>query len=165
MKKAVAAIAFAALLTGTGMAKAQDGTPYLDGGDPEAGKSLSQTCAACHGPDGNSPNAQWPNIAGQHASYTYKQLMDFKKGEERANAQMAGMVANLSEQDMRDLAAFYANQPQKTMGASNEDGGRRSISAGSRTRAWPHASHATGRAAAAIQPPSIPMSAASTHSI
>jgi cytochrome c553 len=47
--------------------------------------------------------------------------MDFKKGEERANAQMAGMVANLSEQDMRDLAAFYANQPQKTMGASNEE--------------------------------------------
>lgn len=121
MKKAVTAIALAALLTGIGTARAQDGTPYLDGGDPEAGKSLSQTCAACHGPDGNSPNAQWPNIAGQHAAYTYKQLMDFKKGEERANAQMAGMVANLSEQDMRDLAAFYANQPQKTMGASNEE--------------------------------------------
>ena len=121
MKKAVTAIAFAALLIGMGSAHAQDSTPFLEGGDPEAGKSLSQTCAACHGPDGNSPQAQWPNIAGQHASYTYKQLMDFKAGDERANAQMTGMVAGLSKEDMRDLAAYYANQPQKTMGASDED--------------------------------------------
>jgi|AntDeeMetagen192_2_1112575.scaffolds.fasta_scaffold15688_1 cytochrome c553 len=120
MKKVVTAIAFAALLAGTATAQAQDGTPYLDGGNPEAGDSLSQTCAACHGPDGNSPNAQWPNIAGQHASYTFKQLKNFKAGEDRANAQMTGMVAGLSEQDMRDLAAYYANQPQKTMGASDE---------------------------------------------
>lgn len=121
MKKAVTAIAFAALLAGMGTAQAQDGTPYLDGGDPDAGESLSQTCAACHGPDGNSPQAQWPNIAGQHAGYTYKQLKDFKAGEERSNAQMTGMVADLSEEDMRDLAAYYASQPQKTMGASDED--------------------------------------------
>lgn len=121
MKKAVTAIAFAALLTGMGTAQAENGTPFLDGGDPEAGESLSQTCAACHGPNGNSPNPQWPNIAGQHASYIYKQLKDFKAGEERSNAQMTGMVANLRDQDMRDLAAFYATQPQKTMGASNEE--------------------------------------------
>ncbi len=121
MKKAVTAIAFAALLAGPATAQAEDGTPYLDGGDPEAGESLSQPCAACHGPDGNSPQAQWPNIAGQHASYTYQQLKDFKAGEERSNAQMTGMVADLSDEDMRDLAAYYANQPQKTMGASDED--------------------------------------------
>lgn len=121
MKKAVAAIAFTVLLTGASVAQANDGTPHMDGGDPEKGESLSQTCVACHGPNGNSPNAQWPNIAGQHAGYTYKQLKNFKSGEERANAQMTGMVAGLSEQDMRDLAAYYAQKPQKTMGASDED--------------------------------------------
>ena len=121
MKKVVTAIAFAALLTGSATAQAQGGTPYLDGGDPQAGESLSQTCAACHGPNGNSPQGQWPNIAGQHAGYLYKQLRNFKAGDERANAQMTGMVAGLSEKDMRDLAAYYADQPQKTMGASSEE--------------------------------------------
>lgn len=121
MKKAVTAIAFALLLAGTATAQAEDGTPYLDGGDPESGESLSQTCTACHGPDGNSPEAQWPNIAGQHASYTFKQLKDFKAGEERSNSQMAGIVADLSEEEMRDLAAYYAEQPQKTMGAADEE--------------------------------------------
>ena len=120
MKKAVTAIAFAGLLAGASGAPAADETPNMRGGDPEAGQSLSQTCVACHGPKGNSPNGQWPNIAGQHAGYTYKQLMDFKAGDERQNAQMTGMVANLSEEDMRDLAAYYATQPQKTMGASDE---------------------------------------------
>jgi cytochrome c553 len=118
MKKAVTAIAFAALLTAGASAQAEDGTPYLDGGDPEAGESLSQTCAACHGPDGNSPQAQWPNIAGQHASYTFQQLKDFKAGEGRSNAQMTGMVADLSEEDMRDLAAYYAKQDGDLNGPS-----------------------------------------------
>jgi cytochrome c553 len=118
MKKVLTAVALAASLTGG--AQAADETPLMEGGDPEKGKALSQTCMACHGPDGNSPNGQWPNIAGQHAAYTYKQLRNFKDGEERYNAQMAGMVANLSEEDMRDLAAYYATQPQKTMGAADE---------------------------------------------
>lgn len=120
MKKAVTAIAFAALLTGATTAVADD-PALMAGGDPESGESLSQTCVACHGPDGNSPNAQWPNIAGQHAGYTFRQLRHFKAGEDRANAQMAGIVADLGEQEMRDLAAYYASQPQKTMGASDED--------------------------------------------
>lgn len=120
MKKALTALAFVASLGGAGIAPAADETPLMNGGDPEKGKALSQTCMACHGPKGNSPNPQWPNIAGQHAGYLYKQLQDFKRGEERNNAQMTGMVANLSKEDMRDLAAYYANQPQKTMGATDE---------------------------------------------
>lgn len=91
------------------------------GGDPEAGQALSATCVSCHGPDGNSPQGIWPNLAGQHAGYLYQQLQDFKAGEERLNAQMTGMVAGLDEQDMRDLAAFYAGQPHKVMGAEDED--------------------------------------------
>ena len=80
--------------------------------DAEAGKAKSTVCAACHGADGNSSNPVWPSLAGQHANYIYKQLMDFKKGD-RVNAQMTGMVANLSEADMRDLAAFYESQAPK----------------------------------------------------
>ncbi len=95
-------------------------------GNIEAGKAKSVTCAACHGPDGNSPTDMYPKIAGQHAGYIFKQLKEFKLGastggkEGRNNAVMAGMVAALSEQDMRDLAAYYASQTMKA-GSTPED--------------------------------------------
>ena len=60
------------------------------------------TCAACHGADGNSINPEWPNLAGQHASYIAQQLKLFKEGT-RQNASMAPMVANLSSEDMQAL--------------------------------------------------------------
>lgn len=84
--------------------------PVLGAGDVAAGKAKSAACAACHGPDGNSTNLEWPKLAGQHAAYVAKQLADFKAGEQRSNAVMAGIVAGLSEQDMLDLAAYYAIQ-------------------------------------------------------
>lgn len=95
-------------------------------GDAEAGKAKSVTCAACHGPDGNSPTDMYPKIAGQHAGYIYKQLKEFKAGmtsggkEGRNNAVMGGMVAALSDQDMKDLAVFYASQTMKS-GTTPED--------------------------------------------
>jgi cytochrome c553 len=76
-------------------------------GDAAAGKTKSAPCAACHGADGNSVNPEWPKLAGQHADYIYKQLVEFKSGD-RQNALMAGQVAALSDQDMADLAAYYA---------------------------------------------------------
>lgn len=76
-------------------------------GDPQAGKAKAGVCAACHGADGNSNSPQWPNLAGQHADYLYAQLKHFKSGE-RQNAIMAGQVANLSDQDMQDLAAYFS---------------------------------------------------------
>jgi len=80
--------------------------------DVEAGKAKSVVCAACHGADGNSTNTIWPSLAGQHASYINKQLMDFKEGR-RIDSTMNGMVAALSEEDMKDLAAYYeAQRPQ-----------------------------------------------------
>ncbi|WP_019571575.1 MULTISPECIES: cytochrome c [unclassified Thioalkalivibrio] len=78
-------------------------------GDPQRGQELSQSCAACHQADGNSVNPEWPKLAGQHPKYTTKQLQDYKS-ERRVNSLMLGQVANLDEQDMRDLAAFYAEQ-------------------------------------------------------
>ncbi len=78
-------------------------------GDAEAGRAKSTTCVACHGTDGNSVNPAWPNIAGQHANYIVAQLKAYKDGT-RVDPLMAGMVAGLSEQDMKDLGAFYAAQ-------------------------------------------------------
>lgn len=78
-------------------------------GNIDAGKALSVTCTACHGEDGNSPSDLYPKIAGQHSSYLEKQLQQFKSGE-RKDPIMAGMVATLSEQDMKDLSAYFASQ-------------------------------------------------------
>ncbi len=90
----------------------------LQAGDPARGQELSQACAACHGSDGNSVNPEWPKLAGQHESYIHKQLMDYKSGR-RENALMVGQVANLDDQDMRDLGAFYARQ-QISPGTADE---------------------------------------------
>ncbi|MDQ2070631.1 c-type cytochrome [Natronospira bacteriovora] len=70
-------------------------------------------CAACHGSDGNSPEGMQPPspiLAGQYADYLYQSLRQYKDGT-RTSAVMAGQVQNLSDRDMRDLAAFYASQP------------------------------------------------------
>jgi|TARA_R100001143_G_scaffold5797_1_gene8497 cytochrome c553 len=89
-------------------------TPFaLAEGDPEAGKEKAQVCAACHGPDGNSPSGQYPSLAGQGEPYLIKQLKAYKSGA-RENAIMQGQAANLSEQDMQDLAAFFAEQTVQT---------------------------------------------------
>ena len=79
-------------------------------GNPEAGKEKSRTCAACHGPDGNSPAGDFPKLAGQHYDYLVKSLKDYKSGA-RKNAIMSPQVANLTQRDFEDIAAFYAQQP------------------------------------------------------
>ncbi|WP_018861024.1 MULTISPECIES: cytochrome c [unclassified Thioalkalivibrio] len=89
-------------------------------GDPQRGQGISQSCAACHGADGNSTNPEWPKLAGQHPKYIVKQLRDFKEGETRSDSLMAGEVADLDEQDMRDLAAFYAEQSGTTETADED---------------------------------------------
>lgn len=68
-------------------------------------------CSACHGPNGNSTNPVWPNIAGQHSSYLDKQLHDYKQGTTRKDPTMAAIVANLSDMDMSELARYYSTQP------------------------------------------------------
>ena len=77
--------------------------------DPEAGKEKSRTCAACHGPDGNSATGDFPRLAGQHDDYLVKALKDYKSGK-RKNAIMAPQVANLTQRDFDDLAAYYSHQ-------------------------------------------------------
>lgn len=88
-------------------------------GSADAGKTKAAACAGCHGPDGNSPADMWPKIAGQVPEYIVKQLQDFKAGR-RSNDQMSPMAQSLSDQDIRDLAAFYAAQRAKA-GAGQPD--------------------------------------------
>jgi len=79
-------------------------------GDADSGKLKSQACAACHGPDGNSPTSpDFPRLAGQHYDYLLKSLRDYKSGA-RKNAIMGGQVGGLNSQDMADLAAYYSSR-------------------------------------------------------
>ena len=98
-----------AVFAGPALAQAPDAA--------KAQKTAAQVCAACHAADGNSIGPANPKIAGQHPEYLYKQMANFKpqggKKAERDNAVMAGMVANLSDADLKGLAAFYAGQKLK----------------------------------------------------
>lgn len=75
--------------------------------DIEAGKAKSATCAACHGANGISVIPNYPNLAGQKELYLYEQLKTFKSGE-RKNPIMAPMAAMLTDEDMKNIAAYYA---------------------------------------------------------
>jgi cytochrome c553 len=83
--------------------------PWSALADEAAGKEKAAICAACHGADGNSVNPVWPNLAGQTARYIYLQLKDFKEGR-RKDPLMSPMAANLSREDMLDLAAYFSSQ-------------------------------------------------------
>lgn len=80
------------------------------GGDAENGQKLAATCAACHGADGNpTDDIGNPKLAGQYESYLVRALTDYRSGS-RQQAIMAGFAAALSDQDIRDLAAWFASQ-------------------------------------------------------
>lgn len=79
------------------------------GGDAEAGKAASATCAACHGADGNSTIPTNPKLAGQYESYLVQALKAYRSGE-RKNPIMSGFAAGLSDQQIADLAAYFSSQ-------------------------------------------------------
>ncbi len=78
-------------------------------GNPAAGKEKAEVCAGCHGEDGNSSAPIFPKIAGQHASYIAKQLHDFKS-QKRGDPTMSALSEPLTDADIDDLAAYYAQQ-------------------------------------------------------
>jgi cytochrome c553 len=99
-----------ALLSAAPLAWAQDAKPDpFTGGNAQAGAGKAAVCGACHGPAGNSSNPEWPKLAGQHASYVYGQLKVLKS-KARPSPVMGPQAAALSDQDMRDLAAYFAAQ-------------------------------------------------------
>jgi len=79
------------------------------GGDAANGEALAATCAACHGSDGNSTIETNPKLAGQYESYLIRALQDYRSGA-RDSAIMAGFATALSDQDIRDLAAWFSSQ-------------------------------------------------------
>ena len=80
--------------------------------DIEAGKAKAATCIACHGKAGISPNPLWPNLAGQKELYLKNQIVAFRDGV-RKNVMMAPMVANLTDEDAANLAAYYSQLVQQ----------------------------------------------------
>jgi len=109
------AVALAAAMLAASLASGQDKAPAIAG----------QVCAACHAADGNSVAPANPKIAGQFVEYLNKQLRDFKaqagKTPARQSAVMNGMVANLSDADMKSLAAYYAGQSLKPSAAADKE--------------------------------------------
>lgn len=86
--------------------------PALNG-DPEKGKAIAtETCAGCHGADGNSETTTFPKLAGQHALYLLKELQAYKV-EHRISEIMMPVTSPLSEQDMINLALYYSSQKPK----------------------------------------------------
>ena len=85
----------------TGMAQAA--------GDAKAGQAKAAMCGACHGADGNSAAPNFPKLAGQGERYLLKQMNDIKSGN-RNILEMTGLLTNMSEQDMADIAAYFASQ-------------------------------------------------------
>ncbi len=81
-------------------------------GNAAHGKALNKDCVDCHGAAGNIDTPEVPDLAGQNPLYTFKQLADYK-AKLRASDVMNDAVADLSERDMADLAAFYAAQPAR----------------------------------------------------
>jgi cytochrome c553 len=94
-------------------------------GDAQAGQALSAVCSACHGTNGVGIAPNFPNLAGQSATYLYVQLRTFKDGE-RSDPVMGAMVASIGDIDMRNLAAYYASLPANaaTQGASASRGAK-----------------------------------------
>jgi cytochrome c553 len=110
MKKAATPLSLptllsALLLVGPAAALAQDAT---------AGRAKAEACAACHGSDGNSTDGTFPSLAGQTARYIYLELKDYKEGR-RKDPSMDPFAADLTRQDMLDLAAFYAAQKPRAL--------------------------------------------------
>ncbi|MCW8195525.1 cytochrome c4 [Proteobacteria bacterium 005FR1] len=89
-------------------------------GNAEAGAEKTAVCSACHGQDGNSGVPTYPKLAGLGEQYLYKQLGEIKSGE-RVVPEMTGMLAGLSDQDLQDIAAYYADQEMQLSGAQEAE--------------------------------------------
>lgn len=106
MKRVLLALALSAPLAVMATEAAKD--PLVKG-DAVAGEAKAATCVACHGPAGNSAAPTFPKLAGQSSKYLYEQMAAFKSGK-RNNPVMAPQAAGLSDQDMRNISAYFAAQ-------------------------------------------------------
>lgn len=120
MMKAFATLTLAALFAVPALAATPAAAPAKP--DLAKGQTISaQVCAACHATDGSRGSPANPILAGQHPEYLAKQLQEFKSGK-RNNAVMKGFAATLSDDDIRNVSAFYASKTAKPGFAKNKDG-------------------------------------------
>lgn len=108
-----------ALVVAMGGALAAMNTTALAAGDADAGKTKAAACGACHGADGNSAVASFPKLAGQGEKYLIKQMEDIKSGA-RPVPTMTGQLDAFGEQDIADIAAYYASQ-KSSLGAAKPE--------------------------------------------
>ena len=94
-------------------------TGYAAAGDAAAGEAKAATCVACHGADGNSAAPTFPKLAGLGERYLLKQMQDIRDGA-RPVPTMVGQVDNMTDEDLADIAAFYASQA-RSGGQTNPD--------------------------------------------
>lgn len=145
------------VLAATVAAQAAD-KPAAPKADAAKGQQIaSQVCVACHNADGNSVLAVNPKLAGQHREYIYKQLKDFKAAEgkpaERPNPIMGGMVAALSDDDMRNVAAYFTSQALKgetAKDAKTVEAGQKLYRAGNASKRLPACAACHGPAGGGI---------------
>jgi len=107
-------------LAGLVLAATQGQADSLVDGSADAGEAKALTCTACHGPQGNSSNALWPNIAGQGAPYLQAQLSAFKSGL-RMDPLMSSQAMMLSDQDIADLAVYFESLPTAAQSVADAD--------------------------------------------
>jgi cytochrome c553 len=138
-------------------------------GNAEAATDKNAVCGGCHGPDGNSLVPDFPSLAGQSATYLYLQLRAFKAGS-RSSEIMQPQVESLSDQDLKDLAAYYASLSPKAASLpaseADVDAGRELFSRGDGTRGIPPCQGCHGEAAQGVQaaePSSRPATAWHTY--
>ncbi len=122
MRKSLLAVAVVLGVAGPLSALAADAAIQ---GDAAAGKAKSTACAACHGADGNSPAPTFPKLAGQGERYLLKQLHEINRQDKKGNVirsvpTMTGQTENLSDQDLADLAAYFASQTGSTAQAKKD---------------------------------------------
>ena len=136
MKIQLAAACLLSLLLSAAVSAAQ--AEEQAGGDPAAGRGKTEICAACHSGDGNSITPAFPKLAGQGEKYLLRQLRAIKSGAWPI-PEMAGQMDPLSDQDLRDIAAFYAGQMMSPGAADPElaDLGQQIYRGGIRARGVP----------------------------
>jgi cytochrome c553 len=106
-------------IAGLALVSTQIHAESLVDGSIDAGKARALTCTACHGPEGNSVNPSWPNIAGQSADYLLAQLKAFKEGR-RADPLMSSQAMLLSDEDMANLAVYFESLPAAAQAIADE---------------------------------------------
>jgi cytochrome c553 len=115
MRAGWAGLALLATTLGYAQTGAAPDDPFSNGSVQE-GAAKTAVCAACHGPNGNSTNPEWPRLAGQSAVYIVEQLHLFKT-QVRANPVMMPMASNLSEKDINDVAVYFEAQTPRGLEA------------------------------------------------